>query len=54
MPDYVLQDPEFQERVVSDIKHIKLCNDGTPPALLWDTIKASLRGITIKYTSELK
>ena len=54
IPDYVLSDSDYREKVVEDIKRITICNEGTPPGLLLDTMKASLRGITIKHTAELK
>ena len=54
IPDYVLNDSDYREKVAEDIQHITICNENTPPGLLWDTIKTSLRGITIKHTAELK
>ena len=54
MPDYVISDPEFQARVAAEVKTISICNLEATPNLLWDTVKASIRGVALKYTAEIK
>ena len=54
LPQYLVNDKEFRTRVVEEIKMIRECNKEASPSLLWDTVKSSIRGVAIKYMSELK
>ena len=54
IPTYLVNDQEFQNRVVDLIKDIEKTNVGTHPSVMWDTIQASIRGLAIKYSSEIK
>ena len=54
LPEFLVHDEGFQERVKDQIKLIQDCTQDANPALLWDTVKASIRGTAIKYLSEGK
>ena len=52
---HLINNNEFKSRIVDLIKDIeKKTNAGTKPSLLWDTIQAGIRGVAIKFASELK
>ena len=54
MPEYLIKDSEFKQRVIDEIQLLEQCNSEANPGLLWDTIKSGIWGVAIKYASELK
>ena len=54
MPEFLVHDTEFRRHAAEDIKTLLLCNEDSPPGLLWDTVKASLCGVALKYMAEMK
>ena len=54
IPHSLVYDKEFQARVVDLVKDFEKTNADTDPAVLWDTIQAAIRGLALKYGSELK
>ena len=54
MPEFLVYDAEFQDKVKEQVTLIQLCNDEANPTLLWDTMKAGIHGIALKHLAENK
>ena len=52
MPNYLLKDPVFTQRVSNVIDKCKLEGDFFDPHKLWDFTKTSIRSEAIQYTGE--
>ena len=53
-PNYLLGDPVYKQVAHATIKEIVDKNPDADPVILWETIKASVRGDTIRYLSQRK
>ena len=53
-PNFLLHDAVFREKLNDHVDTLLHCNSEANPALLWDTIKAGIRGTALKYLGESK
>ena len=53
-PNFLVHHPELKGKLVALIQDIRKTNGDTEPGLLWDTIKAAIRGEAIKFLGETK
>ena len=54
LPNFLLQDASFGRVIRTVIRDTQFDNLEADPALLWDLVKAKIRGATIKFLSEWK
>ena len=54
LPNFVLSDPQYCALITHTIQELVYLNQDSNPAVLWETIKACIRGDTIRYLSQKK
>ena len=53
-PNFLLNDNAFVDKMAEHIDMLIECNSDAHPALLWDTVKAGIRGLAIKHIAYSK
>ena len=53
-PNFLLSNSSFDKELSIKIEEITALNNNADPALLWDTVKASIRGLAIDFISRQK
>ena len=53
-PNFLVHNHKLKGHLVALIQDLQKLNVGTDPAVLWDTIKAAIRGEAIKFLGEVK
>ena len=48
-PNFLVHNPQLRGPLIQLIQDIKLTNVNTEKGLLWDTVKAGIRGLSIKF-----
>ena len=54
IPNFLLKDASYQRIVCNTVHGVQGRNRGCDPAVLWDLVKAQVRGSTIQYLNECK